>query len=114
MNRKIMRGEIYYADLDPVIGSEQGGIRPVLIIQNNTGNKYSQTVVVAPITSRLGKHNIPTHVRIKSAYLPKDSIAMLEQIRTVDKSRIKECIGNLSTADMKLIEKALLVSVGID
>ena len=114
MERKIMRGEIYYSDLDPVIGSDQGGFRPVLVVQNNKGNRYSPTVVIVPITSRLGKHNIPTHVRLSSMYLPKDSIAMLEQIRTIDKTRIKECIGELSNENMKLVENALVISVGMD
>jgi len=113
MKRKFKRGEIYYADLSPVIGSEQGGYRPVVILQNNRGNKHSPTVVVASITSRLGKHQIPTHVKMSSVRLEKHSIALLEQIRTIDKSRIKEYIGNATKAEMKEIEAALLISVGI-
>ena len=113
MKRKFKRGEIYYADLSPVIGSEQGGYRPVVILQNNRGNKHSTTVVVASITSRLGKHKIPTHVKMNSVRVEKHSIALLEQIRTIDKSRIKQYIGNATKAEMKEIEAALLISVGI-
>ena len=113
MKRKYKRGEIYYADLSPVIGSEQGGYRPIVILQNNRGNKHSPTVVVASITSRLGKHKIPTHVKMSSVRLEKHSIALLEQIRTIDKSRIKEYIGNATKAEMKEIEAVLLISVGI-
>lgn len=114
MNRKIMRGEIYYADLDPIVGSEQGGMRPVLILQNNMGNKHSPTVVVAAITSRLGKFKLPTHVKLESERLVKDSFVLLEQLRTIDKSRIYEYIGKVTEKEMKIIEKALLVSVGIN
>ena len=114
MNRKIMRGEIYYADLDPIVGSEQGGMRPVLILQNNMGNKHSPTVVVAAITSRLGKFKLPTHVKLASERLVKNSFVLLEQLRTIDKSRIYEYIGKVTERDMKKIEKALLVSVGIN
>lgn len=114
MNRKIMRGEMYYADLSPVIGSEQGGVRPVLILQNNIGNKHSPTVVVAAITSRLGKNKLPTHVRLSSAHLAKDSIVLLEQLRTIDKRRLAEYIGKATAEEIWLIEKALLVSVGMD
>ena len=114
MNEKIMRGEMYYADLDPVVGSEQGGMRPVLIIQNNVGNKHSPTVVVAAITSRMGKHNLPTHVRLSSSHLAKDSMVMLEQIRTIDKRRLKEYIGKSTAEEMELIDTALLISIGMD
>ena len=114
MNRKIMRGEIYYADLSPVVGSEQGGVRPVLVLQNNIGNKHSPTVVVAAITSRFGKPKLPTHVRVGSEHLEKDSIVLLEQIRTIDKRRIAEYIGEATAVEMELIENALLVSVGMD
>lgn len=114
MKRKIMRGEIYYADLSPVVGSEQGGMRPILILQNNIGNKYSPTVVVAAITSRLGKPKLPTHVRLSSEHLAKYSIVLLEQIRTIDKCRLAEYIGKATAEEMKSIENALLVSVGID
>ena len=114
MDRKIMRGEIYYADLSPVIGSEQGGMRPVLVLQNNVGNKHSPTVIVAVITSRLGKAKLPTHVKLGASYLAKDSMVLLEQIRTVDKRRLLEYIGHVTLDEMSTIERALLVSVGID
>ena len=113
MKRKYKRGEIYYADLSPVVGSEQGGYRPVLILQNNKGNKYSSTVIVASITSRLSKHRLPTHVDMSSVRLKKHSIALLEQLRTIDKARMKEYIGKATKAEMKEIETALLISVGI-
>jgi mRNA interferase MazF len=114
MNRKIMRGELYYANLSPVVGSEQGGMRPILILQNNVGNKYSPTVVVATITSRLEKTKLPTHVRLGSAHLEKDSIVLLEQIRTIDKRRLCEYIGSVTPEEMAQIEHALLVSIGMD
>ena len=114
MERKIMRGEIYYANLDPVIGSEQGGMRPVLIIQNNVGNMHSPTVVVVPITSRMTKNGLPTHVKISAEVLEKNSIALLEQIRTIDKCRLDDYIGKVTTEEMKIIENALLISVGIN
>lgn len=114
MNRQIMRGELYYADLSPVVGSEQGGMRPILILQNNVGNKYSPTVVVATITSRLEKTKLPTHVRLGSAHLEKDSIVLLEQIRTIDKRRLCEYIGSVTLEEMAQIEHALLVSIGMD
>ena len=113
MKRKYKSGEIYYADLSPVVGSEQGGYRPVLILQNNKGNKYSSTVIVASITSRLSKHRLPTHVDMSSIRLKKHSIALLEQLRTIDKARMKEYIGKATKAEMKEIEVALLISVGI-
>ena len=90
------RGEIYYADLSPVVGSEQGGYRPVLILQNNKGNKYSTTVIVAPISSRMTKNDLPTHVIIETEFLEKKSVILLEQIRTIDKKRIDEKLGSLS------------------
>lgn len=111
---QIRRGELYYATLDPVIGSEQGGKRPVLILQNDIGNKHSPTVVVAAITSRLGKAKLPTHVNLSSEKLSKDSIVLLEQIRTIDKCRLVEYIGKATPEEMEFIEKALLVSVGIN
>ena len=111
---QIKRGELYYATLDPVIGSEQGGKRPVLILQNDIGNKHSPTVVVAAITSRLGKAKLPTHVNLSSEKLSKDSIVLLEQIRTIDKCRLVEYIGKTTPEEMEFIEKALLVSVGIN
>lgn len=111
---EIKRGEIYYADLSPVVGSEQGGIRPVLIIQNNVGNKYSPTVIVAAITSKIAKAKIPTHIELKASDygLIKDSVALLEQIRTIDKRRLKEKIGFVDGFVMKNIDNALLISLG--
>ena len=109
--KEIKRGDIYFAALDPVIGSEQGGTRPVLILQNDTGNKFSPTTVVAAITGRQKKH-LPTHVMINTWALPKDSIVLLEQIRTIDKQRLAEYIAHLNTAQMKRVEQAIDVSLG--
>ena len=114
MKGKYLRGEIYLAELDKGIGSEQKGRRPVMIIQNNVGNKHSPTVVVAAITSRMGKHNLPTHVRLSSSNLAKDSMVMLEQIRTIDKRRLKEYICKATAEEMELIDGALLISIGMD
>ena len=99
---EILRGEIYYADLSPVVGSEQGGVRPVLVIQNDVGNKYSPTVIVAAITSKLSKAKLPTHIELdKDKYnLPKDSVVLLEQIRTLDKMRLKEKVSVLDEKTM--------------
>ena len=110
----IKRGEVYYADLNPVVGSEQGGLRPVLIVQNDTGNKHSPTVIAAAITSQMGKARLPTHIELNanSFGLRKDSVVLLEQIRTIDKSRIKEKIGELPADVMRKIEDALLLSLG--
>ena len=110
----IKRGEIYYADLSPVVGSEQGGVRPVLIIQNNTGNLYSPTVIASAITSQLTKARLPTHIELREGQygLPKDSVILLEQIRTLDKRRLKERLGNLSQPDMRKVDKAILISLG--
>ena len=110
---QIKRGELYYATLDPVIGSEQGGKRPVLILQNDIGNKHSPTVVVAAITSRLGKAKLPTHVNLSSEKLSKDSIVLLEQIRTIDKQRLKEHMGHLDDGAMNRIDEALSISFGL-
>jgi mRNA interferase MazF len=112
----IKRGESYYADLSPVIGSEQGGIRPVLIIQNDVGNKYSPTVIAAAITSQRDKTKLPTHITVDAVGcgLAKDSIVLLEQVRTIDKRRLKEKMGNLNAVDMNRINKALSVSFGLD
>ncbi len=110
----IKRGEIYYADLNPVVGSEQGGIRPVVVLQNDVGNKYSPTIIAAATTSKLGKSKLPTHIQLPkdSCCLPKNSIVLLEQIRTIDKSRIKEKIGELPPMVMQQINDALLISLG--
>lgn len=115
MTMIVKRGDIYYADLSPVVGSEQGGIRPVVIIQNDIGNKYSPTVIVAAITSQINKAKLPTHVEISSIDygLNKDSVVLLEQIRTLDKKRLKEKIGRMKDEDMTLVDEALLVSVGL-
>lgn len=111
----IKRGEIYYADLSPVVGSEQGGVRPVLIVQNDIGNKYSPTVIAAAITSRKYKTDLPTHISLDAAGsgLSKDSIILLEQVRTIDKSRLKERMGSLSESAMNEVNHALSVSFGL-
>ena len=108
------RGELYYADLSPVVGSEQGGVRPVLVIQNDVGTKYSPTIIVAAITSKLSKAKIPTHVELSSLDygLPKDSVVLLEQLRTLDKRRLKEKIGVVDSYKMRVIDNALLISLG--
>ena len=111
----IKRGDIYYADLSPVVGSEQGGVRPVLIVQNDVGNKYSPTVIAAAITSQRDKTKLPTHIKVDAdeSGLAKDSIVLLEQIRTIEKSRLKKCIGTLSEETMKKIDDAVLISIGV-
>ncbi len=116
MEKTILRGEMYYADLTPVVGSEQGGIRPVLIIQNNIGNKHSPTTIVAAITSKaMAKASLPTHHLLNNAsMLNKESIVLLEQIRTIDKQRLKAFIGTLDQEDILRIDAALAVSVGLD
>lgn len=112
----VYRGEIYYADLSPVVGSEQGGIRPVLIVQNDVGNKHSPTVIAAAITSQKEKSKLPTHIEIHSSGcgLAKDSIVLLEQIRTIDKQRLKERMGVLDKTEMSKINTALQVSFGLN
>lgn len=111
----IKRGEIYYADLSPVVGSEQGGVRPVLIVQNDVGNKYSPTVIAAAITSQKDKANLPTHIQVNAqgCGLAKDSIVLLEQVRTLDKQRLKERMGALESSDMGKVNHALSVSFGL-
>lgn len=110
----IRRGDIFYADLSPVIGSEQGGVRPVLILQNNIGNCYSPTVIAAPITTRMIKASIPTHVSIgKQGRQGKESIVLLEQIRTLDKARLQEKAGHLTDGRLRLVDMALMISVGL-
>ena len=110
----IKRGELYYADLSPVVGSEQGGIRPVLVLQNDIGNKYSPTVIAAATTSRLTKAKLPTHIELPGdkACLPKDRVVLLEHIRTSAKTRRKEKIGELPEDVMKEVNNALLISLG--
>ena len=114
MDSQIRRGVIYYADLSPVVGSEQGGVRPVLILQNDIGNKYSPTVIVSAITSQLGKAKLPTHIELSAERynLPKNSVALLEQIRTLDKRRLQEKVTTLSPEKMREVNKALLISLG--
>ncbi len=111
----IRRGDIYYADLSPVIGSEQGGLRPVLIVQNDVGNKYSPTVIAAAITSKLGKTKLPTHIDVfaDKVGLQRDSVVLLEQIRTIDKTRLKEKMGHLDDDMMLQVDEAITVSFGL-
>ena len=111
----VRRGDIFYADLSPVVGSEQGGIRPVIIIQNDMGNKYSPTVICAAITSQINKAKLPTHIEISAERynLVKDSVILLEQIRTIDKKRLREKICNTDNELMSLVNRALIVSLGM-
>lgn len=111
--REIKRGDIYKADLSPVVGSEQGGIRPVVIVQNDMGNRYSPTIIVVPITTRLNKKNLPTHTKLNNSNLLKESIALMEQIRTIDKSRLIEFIGVLNESEMNRITEALRISIDV-
>ncbi len=115
MNNNIKRGEIYYADLSPVVGSEQGGIRPVLIVQNNVGNKHSPTVIAAAITSQINKAKMPTHIELSAQNfgLTKDSVVLMEQIRTIDKKRLKEKMGVLDRPCMQKVDEALAISFGL-
>ena len=110
----IKRGELYYADLSPVVGSEQGGVRPILVVQNDIGNKYSPTVIAAAITSQMTKAKLPTHIELSGVEcgLPKDSVVLLEQIRTLDKRRLREKIGSLPEELMSKINEGLLISLG--
>lgn len=112
----ILRGEIYYADLSPVVGSEQGGVRPVLIVQNDVGNRYSPTVIAAAITSQREKSKLPTHIELaaQNCGLQKNSVVLLEQIRTIDKKRLKEKMGMLDDTSMHKINDALTVSFGLN
>lgn len=112
---QVKRGYIYYADLSPVVGSEQGGIRPVLIIQNDVGNRYSPTVICAAITSRMNKAKLPTHIEIDSrrCQIMKDSVILLEQIRTIDKQRLKDMIGHLDKERMRSVDEAIRVSLAL-
>ncbi len=115
MDTNVKRGDVFYADLSPVVGSEQGGTRPVLIVQNDTGNKHSPTVIAAAITSQTGKAKLPTHINIAgaSAGLAKDSVVLLEQIRTIDKRRLREHMGRLDQDSMNKIDTAIAVSFGL-
>ena len=112
------RGDIFYADLSPVVGSEQGGLRPVLIIQNDVGNRYSPTVIAAAITSRTGKAKLPTHIGVEAMMssdggLMKNSVILLEQVRTLDKTRLKEKMGHLDDSVMRRVNEAIAVSFGL-
>ena len=111
----VKRGDIYYADLSPVVGSEQGGVRPVLIVQNDVGNRYSPTVIAAAITSRLGKNRLPTHIDVSAdrVGLTKDSVILLEQMRTIDKKRLGEKMGHLDPETMTAVDNAISVSLGL-
>ena len=111
----VKKGDLFFADLSPVVGSEQGGVRPVLVVQNDVGNKYSPTIIVAAVTSQTGKAKLPTHVQLQATQggLSKDSVVLLEQLRTIDKQRLKEKIGALSENQLPDVEKALSVSLGI-
>ena len=115
MDTSVKRGDIYYADLSPVVGSEQGGVRPVLIIQNDTGNRYSPTVIAAAITSQTGKAHLPTHIELAAQNygLTKDSVVLLEQIRTLDKRRLREKMGRVDPELMERIDSAIAVSFGL-
>lgn len=116
MSRVIVkRGDIFYADLSPVIGSEQGGIRPVLVVQNDVGNKYSPTIIVAAITSQINKAKLPTHIEIAGVEygLTKDSVVLLEQIRTIDKKRLREKVGHFDEDMMNKVSESLLISLGL-
>ncbi|HCG36539.1 MAG TPA: PemK family transcriptional regulator [Clostridiales bacterium] len=115
-NRQINRGDIYYADLTPTIGSEQGGIRPVVIIQNDKGNLHSPTVIAAAVTGNAGKKLLPTHVRLgdSACGLFRHSIVLLEQLRTIDRRRLQEYVGTLDADRMNMVDAALAISVGLD
>ena len=112
---RICRGDIFYADLRPVIGCEQGGIRPVLILQNDVGNEYSPTIIAAAITSKQGKHYLPTHIRIHGQVygLRRNSVILLEQVRTLDRERLQEYIGRLDVVTMRKVNQALAISLGL-
>ncbi|MBQ1674473.1 MAG: type II toxin-antitoxin system PemK/MazF family toxin [Oscillospiraceae bacterium] len=115
MDTIVKRGDIFYADLSPVVGSEQGGVRPVLIVQNDTGNRHSPTVIAAAITSQMGKAKLPTHIEVtaESSGLPKDSVILLEQVRTLDKRRLRERMGRANRNVMEQVDQAIAVSFGL-
>ena len=114
MMKQIKRGDIYYADLNPIIGSEQGDCRPALIVQNDVGNKYSPTVIIVPITGKLRKAPLPTHVFLpKDCGLGRDSLALTEQVRAIDRSRLGDYIGHIGKSVMSKVDRALFVSVGL-
>lgn len=111
----VKRGDVFYADLSPVIGSEQGGVRPVIVIQNDIGNKYSPTIIVAAVTSQINKAKLPTHIEISASDygLPKDSVVLLEQIRTIDKKRLREKVGHFDDDMMIKVNECLKISIGL-
>ena len=113
MDRAVKRGDLVYLNFDPIIGSEQGGPRPAVVVQNDVGNKHAPTVIIAPITSKNKKTNMPTHVKLISQFLERNSMVLLEQIKTIDKSRIESYIGTLTDEEMKMIDKALRISLGM-
>ena len=115
MDNSVKRGDIFYADLSPVVGSEQGGVRPVLIVQNDTGNRHSPTVIAAAITSQTGKARLPTHISVSplSCGLPKQSIILLEQVRTLDKQRLRQRMGQVDSDVMERVDAAIAVSFGL-
>lgn len=110
---RVHRGEIYFADLNPVTGSEQGGLRPVLVLQNDIGNQHSPTTIVAAITSRIHKARLPTHVRVPKGGLEKDSVILLEQLRTIDKQRLRDKVATLDRLYMEEVNEALGISLGL-
>ena len=116
MRGNMRRGDVYYADLRPVIGSEQGGIRPVLIVQNDVGNKHSPTVICAAITSKMNKAKLPTHIELNAALydMDKDSVVLLEQLRTIDKKRLKDKVCHLDGDIMRKVNRALMISLELD
>ena len=113
--QSVRRGDIFYADLSPVVGSEQGGIRPVLILQNDIGNKHSPTVIIAAITSQINKSKLPTHLSIRAEQfgIAKDSVVLLEQLRTIDKKRLREKVCHIDSENMKKVDYALKISLGL-
>ena len=113
---QVRKGDIFFADLSPVVGSEQGGVRPVLVVQNDIGNRFSPTIIVAAVTSQTNKAKLPTHVPISAEGngLSRDSVVLLEQLRTIDKKRLREHIGTVGTNVIDVVDKALSVSLGID
>lgn len=113
MDKAIKRGDLVYLNFDPIVGSEQGGPRPAVVVQNDMGNKHAPTVIIAPVTSKNKKSNLPTHVKLTSHILERNSMVLLEQLKTVDKSRIDSYIGTLSDEEMKMIDKALRISLAI-
>ena len=115
MEKEVKRGEVFYADLSPVVGSEQGGVRPVLIVQNDVGNRYSPTVIAAAITSKVDKTGLPTHISIKAGQggLSRDSVVLLEQIRTLDKHRLREKAGRVDSDILSHVDEALEISMGL-